>query len=52
MELTTIEGAPVADSLPGKTNGNGDSGKNDRDGNTLTTSRSLRVHSFQVVDSR
>jgi len=31
--------------IHGKANGNGDSRKNDRDGNTLTTGRSLRVHS-------
>ena len=48
----TIEEAPVAHNLPGKANGNGDSRKNDRDGNTLTTGRRIRVLSFQAVDSR
>jgi len=47
MESTTIEVAPVAHSLPWKANGNGDWRKNERDGNTLTTGRSLRVLSFR-----
>jgi len=49
--LQKKKGAPVAHSLPGKANGNGDSRKNDRDRNTLTTGRTLRVLSFQAVDS-
>ena len=38
--------------LPEKANSIQDSSKNDRDGNTLTTGHTLRVHGFQVVDSR
>jgi len=37
MESTTVEGAPVAHSLPGKANGNGDSRKNDREETRLLT---------------
>jgi len=49
MESTTTEGAPVERGLA---NAIGDSRENDRDGNTLITCNSLRVHSFQVVESR
>jgi len=40
MESTTIEGASVAESLPGKANGIGDSRTNDRDGNMLIAGNS------------
>ena len=45
MESTTTEGAPVAEGLLEEANAIGNSGKNDRDRNTLHTGNSLRVHS-------
>ena len=45
MDSTTTEGEPVAEGLPEAANAIGDSRQNDRDGNTLTTANSLRVHS-------
>ena len=57
LESTPTEGVPVAEGLPEETNGIGDSKKknkkkNDRDRGTLTTANSLRVLSFQAIDSR
>ena len=57
LESTPTEGVPVAEGLPEETNGIGDSKKknkkkNDRDRVTLTTANSLRVLSFQAIDSR
>ena len=52
MESTTIKGVPVAESLPEKANGIGDSRQSDRDGNMLIAGNSLRVHVFRAVDSR
>jgi len=40
MELTTIEGEPVAESLMERANGIGHSRKNDRDGNMLIAGNS------------
>ena len=37
-------GAPVAEGLPEEANAIGDFGENDRDRSTLTTGKSLRVH--------
>jgi len=45
MESTTTEGAPVAEGLLEEANAIGNSGKNDRDRNTLHTGNSWRVHS-------
>jgi len=46
---TTTEGAPVTEGLPEERK---KEKKNCRDRKTLTTGNSLRVHSFQPVDSR
>jgi len=45
-------GSAVAEDIPEEANAVGDSGKNDRDRNTLSYDNSLRVYSFRVVDSR
>ena len=51
--FATTEGAPVAEGLPEEANGIEDSReRNDRDRSTLTAGNSLRVHSFQAVESR
>ena len=44
MVSTTTEAAPEQEGIPEKANAIGDGRKNDRDGNTLLTGNSIRVH--------